>query len=71
MASILDNQLKSDDIDKSRQQLGYSQQFTQELRDQESIANNLNSIYGQNSNQLKNFNNIIKGTISEANALNE
>jgi len=54
------DQLQNDSVDKSRQQLGYSQQFTQELKDQENIAGNLNQIYQNNNDALKQFSTIIK-----------
>jgi len=65
------DQLQNDSVDKSRQQLGYSQQFTQELKDQESIAKQLNGIYSQNNDALKQFSTIIKNAKDEAQALSE
>lgn len=65
------DQLQNDSVDKSRQQLGYSQQFTQELKDQENIAGNLNQIYQNNNDALKQFSIIIKNAKDEAQALSE
>ena len=65
------DQLQNDSVDKSRQQLGYSQQFTQELKDQENIAGNLNQIYQNNNDALKQFSTIIKNAKDEAQALSE
>lgn len=65
------DQLQNDSVDKSRQQLGYSQQFTQELKDQENIAGNLNQIYQNNNDALKQFSTIIKSAKDEAQALSE
>ena len=65
------DQLQNDSVDKSRQQLGYSQQFTQELKDQENIASNLNQLYRNNNDALKQFSTIIKNAKDEAQALSE
>ena len=65
------DQLQNDSVDKSRQQLGYSQQFTQELKDQENIAGNLNQLYRNNNDALKQFSTIIKNAKDEAQALSE
>lgn len=65
------DQLQNDSVDKSRQQLGYSQQFTQELKDQENIASSLNQIYQNNNDALKQFSTIIKNAKDEAQALSE
>lgn len=65
------DQLQNDSVDKSRQQLGYSQQLTKELDDQKNIAKNLNQIYVQNNDALKQFSLIIKNAKDEAQALSE
>ena len=65
------DQFQNDSVDKSRQQLGYSQQLTQELKDQENIAGNLNKIYTKNNDALKQFSIIIKDAKDEAQALSE
>lgn len=71
MAVNPNDPLSRDTVESTRQQLGYSQQFTQELRDQESIAQNLNSIYKNNVNAFKLFKETINGAKNEALALGE
>ena len=65
------DQLQDDSVDKSRQQLGYSQQLTQELDNQKNIAKQLNIVYSQNNDYIKLFTETIKNAKDEAQALSE
>ena len=65
------DQLQDDSVNKSRQQLGYSKQLTQELEAQEKQLDNLNKIYAKNNDALKQFSLGIKEAKDEAQALSE
>lgn len=65
------DQLQNDSVDKSRQQLGYSKQLTQELEAQAEKLDELNERYGKNNDELKEFSLGIKEAKDEAQALSE
>jgi hypothetical protein len=47
------DQLGRDSVEQSRQQLGYSQQLTQELGQQQTLAAQLNATYGNSVSEVK------------------
>ena len=65
------DQLQNDSVEKSRQQLGYSQQLEQSLDNQKNIAQQLNGIYSQNNDAFKLFAETIKKSKDEALELSE
>ena len=65
------DQLQNDSVDKSRQQLGYSQNLTDELKKQENLAESLNQRYSNQADKLKSISEAFKSAKDEAQALSE
>jgi len=71
MATGTIDQLQNDSVDKSRQQLGYSQKLTDELKDQENLAERLNQRYSTQVDKLKSISDAFKSAKDEAQSLSE
>jgi hypothetical protein len=71
MATGTIDQLQNDSVDKSRQQLGYSQNLTDELKKQENLAESLNQRYSNQADKLKSISEAFKSAKDEAQALSE
>ena len=71
MATGTIDQLQNDSVDKSRQQLGYSQKLTDELKNQENLAESLNRRYSTQVDKLKSIFEAFKSAKDEAQVLSE
>jgi hypothetical protein len=65
------DQLGRDSVEQSRQQLGYSQQLTQELGQQQTLAAQLNATYGNSVSEVKRISEEFKTARNEASELSE
>ena len=65
------DQLGRDSVEQSRQQLGYSQQLTQELGQQQTLAAQLNATYGNSVYEVKRIIEEFKTARNEASELSE
>ena len=65
------DQLQDDSVDKSRQQLGYSQKLTDELKKQEDLAESLNQRYSSTPDKIKSISEAFKSAKDEAQSLSE
>lgn len=71
MATGTIDQLQNDSVDKSRQQLGYSQKLTDELKKQEDLAESLNQRYSSTPDKIKSISEAFKSAKDEAQSLSE